>query len=197
MNIETTSIDGLLSVVPKVFGDDRGSFAEVFRADLLAESGAVFDMVQVNQSVSRQGSLRGVHFARNWPSQAKYVVCAAGSVLDLAIDVRVGSPTEGEVVSAELTADGREALFLPEGVGHAFVALTEWATVTYLCSTPYSPGNEFGINPLDSRLGLPLPKLDYVLSDKDQQAPTWEQAREQGILPDYAALAEARSQASR
>ena len=104
--------------------------------------------------MSRAGTLRGVHFADVPPGQAKYVTCPRGAVLDFMVDVRVGSPTFGVVDVVRLDSEHRRAVYLPEGVGHAFLALEDDSTLTYLCSTGYAPGREHGINPLDPDLGL-------------------------------------------
>jgi dTDP-4-dehydrorhamnose 3,5-epimerase len=173
----------VLDLVPH--GDDRGRFTEWYRADVLASAtGWSLPLAQANHSVSARGVLRGVHFALVPPGQAKYVYCPAGRVLDVVVDVRVGSPTFG-VSEAVLLDSGRpRAVFLAEGLGHAFLALEDRSSVTYLVSTGYSPGREFGVSPLDPELDLPWPAdVDLRLSDKDRAAPTLAQAREQGILP--------------
>ncbi len=173
----------VLDLVPH--GDDRGRFTEWYRADVLASAtGWSLPLAQANHSVSARGVLRGVHFALVPPGQAKYVYCPAGRVLDVVVDVRVGSPTFG-VSDAVLLESGRpRAVFLAEGLGHAFVALEDRSSVTYLVSSGYSPGREFGVSPLDPDLALPWPAdVEHVLSDKDRAAPTLAQARAQGILP--------------
>ena len=133
-----------------------------------------------------------MHFATVPPSQAKYVYCASGAVLDMVVDIRVGSPTFGQVESAVLDGVTRRAMYVAEGLGHAFVALTEGASVTYLCSTGYAPGREFGITPTDPALDLPLADhlpegAELLLSPKDTSAPTLAEAAEQGLLPTYEA----------
>jgi dTDP-4-dehydrorhamnose 3,5-epimerase len=130
--------------------------------------------------------VRGVHFADVPPGQAKYVQCFDGRILDVVVDIRVGSPTFGQWDAVELTSDLRNGLYLAEGLGHAFCALTESATVGYLCSEPYAPSHEHGITPIDPALGLPWPEMELLLSPKDEAAPTLAEALEQGLLPDYA-----------
>ena len=166
-------------------GDSRGRFTEWYRADVLAgATGFGLTLAQANHSVSARGSLRGVHFALVPPGQAKYVYCPAGRVLDVVVDVRVGSPTFGVHDSVLLDSEQPRAVYLSEGLGHAFVALTQASSVTYLVSTGWSPGREFGIHPLDPELDLPWPgDVEFELSAKDLAAPTLEQAREQGLLP--------------
>ena len=170
-------------------GDDRGSFAETFRgAEFAADLGYRLDVAQVNCSVSRRGVVRGVHYADVPPGQAKYVTCVAGSILDVVVDVRAGSPTFGKWEAVELTAASRHAVFLSEGLGHAFMALTDDATALYLCSTPYAPGREHGVDPLDPAIGIAWPAGDGpapVLSEKDAAAPSLEEALRAGQLPRY------------
>jgi len=166
-------------------GDARGRFTEWYRADLLAEvTGSPLPLAQANHSVSARGVLRGVHFALVPPGQAKYVYCPAGRVLDVVVDVRVGSPTFGVHDAVLLDGDQPRAVYLAEGLGHAFVSLADASSVTYLVSTGYSPGREFAVHPLDPALDLPWPAdVEFQLSGKDEGAPTLEQAREQGLLP--------------
>ncbi|WP_369253562.1 dTDP-4-dehydrorhamnose 3,5-epimerase family protein [Geodermatophilus amargosae] len=173
----------VLDLVPH--GDDRGRFTEWYRADVLAgATGWRLPLAQANHSVSARGVLRGVHFALVPPGQAKYVYCPAGRVLDVVVDVRVGSPTFGVSEAVLLDSAQPRAVFLAEGLGHAFLALEDGSSVTYLVSSGYSPGREFGVSPLDPELDLPWPAdVEVRLSDKDRAAPTLAQAREQGILP--------------
>ncbi len=141
----------------------------------------------MNISVSNKGTVRGIHFADVPPGQAKYVQCFDGRILDIAVDIRVGSPTFGQWEAVELDSETRRGLYLAEGLGHAFCALTTSVTVGYLCSEPYAPTREHGVNPLDTELNLPWPDGDHsVLSPKDAAAPTLAQARETGLLPSYA-----------
>ena len=172
---------------PGIHGDDRGTFLEWFRADVLSEAaGHGMRLAQANCSVSARHVLRGVHFADVPPSQAKYVTCVSGAVLDVVVDIRVGSPTFGDWEAVELDDRSRQGLYISEGLGHAFLALTDQATVIYMCSEPYSPGREHGVHPLDRRLGIAWPAdIVQLLSPKDAAAPTLEEAREQGLLPRY------------
>jgi dTDP-4-dehydrorhamnose 3,5-epimerase len=172
---------------PQVFGDDRGVFLEWFRADALsAVTGRSFTVMQANHSVSRRGTLRGVHFADLPPGQAKYVYCPRGAVLDVIVDIRVGSPTFGRSAGVILDETDRRGVFISEGLGHAFCALADDTSVTYLVSSTYSPTAEHGVQPLDPELGLSWPGgLEPVLSPKDAAAPTLAQAQESGLLPSY------------
>jgi dTDP-4-dehydrorhamnose 3,5-epimerase len=173
----------VLNLVPH--GDSRGRFTEWYRADVLAEKkGFGLTLAQANHSVSARGALRGVHFALVPPGQAKYVYCPAGKVLDVIVDVRVGSPTFGVHDAVELDSEQPRAVYLAEGLGHAFVSLADNSSVTYLVSSGYSPGREFGINPMDPALALPWPSdIEFEFSAKDQAAPTLADALEQGLLP--------------
>lgn len=179
---------GAFTVTPVIRGDDRGHFAETFRADVFEEqTGHPLPVAQVNTSVSRRGVIRGVHYALVPPGQAKYVSCLAGRLLDVVVDIRIGSPTFGRSAAVELDADTHNAVYIPEGLGHAFVALSDWATVNYLCSTAYNPAREFGVHPLDPALDLPFADAgEPILSDRDAAAPTLAEARELGRLPVHA-----------
>ena len=186
MQVEPLAIEGLWEITPLQRPDDRGVFLEAFKADLLSEAiGHPFTLKQMNVSVSSAGTVRGIHFADVPVGQAKYVQCFSGSILDVVVDIRVGSPTFGQWDAVELSAANRKALYISEGLGHAFCALTDDATVGYLCSEPYAPSHEHGITPVDPALALPWPDIELLLSPKDEAAPTLAQAAEQGLLPRY------------
>ncbi len=189
MQVRELLVPGAFEFTPVQHGDDRGLFLEWFKIDKLVEVvGHPLTLAQANLSVSRAGTLRGVHFADVPPGQAKYVTCPRGAVVDYLVDIRVGSPTFGAVDMVRLDSEHRRAVYLPEGVGHAFLALEDNSTLTYLCSTGYAPGREHAINPLDAGLGLPVPDgVDFLLSEKDAAAPTLAQAAESGLLPTWAA----------
>ncbi|MCR5980174.1 dTDP-4-dehydrorhamnose 3,5-epimerase [Gordonia jinghuaiqii] len=191
MKVRPLTIDGAWEFTPVLHGDARGLFTEAFKADLLAEViGHRFDLAQVNLSVSAAGVLRGVHFADVPPGQAKYVTCPSGAILDVIVDIRVGSPTFGTYDTVVLDDVDRRAVYLSEGLGHAFCSLADNSTVTYLCSTGYNPGAEHGINPLDPDLGIEWPTvgrdgstLEFELSEKDTAAPGLHEAAASGLLP--------------
>ena len=189
MQVRELLVPGAFEFTPTQHGDGRGLFLEWFKVESLQDAiGHPLTLAQANLSVSRAATLRGVHFADVPPGQAKYVTCPRGAVLDYVVDVRVGSPTFGDVDMVRLDLEHRRAVYLPEGVGHAFVALEDHSTLTYLCSTGYAPGREHGINPVDPALALPLPDgVDFLLSDKDAAAPTLAQAAESGLLPTWEA----------
>ncbi|MFF3750272.1 dTDP-4-dehydrorhamnose 3,5-epimerase [Streptomyces sp. NPDC002018] len=181
------SVEGAWVQEPKVFPDSRGSFHEWFKAsDFTGAAGHSLRLAQANCSVSSRGTLRGVHFADVPPGQAKYVKCVRGAVLDVIVDIRVGSPTYRQWEAVRLDDVDHHAVYLAEGLGHAFMALTDDATVVYLCSEGYAPGREHGINPLDPALGIEWPQgITPLLSDRDAQAPTLAEAEAQGLLPSY------------
>jgi len=189
VRVEPISIGGAWTFTPIVHRDDRGCFLEWFRATDLSEFlGYWPDTAQANCSVSRRGVVRGVHFATVPPGQAKYITCVSGAILDVIVDIRVGSPGYGRWEAVRLDDTNRRAVFLSAGLGHAFIALSDEATVIYLCSTPYSPGLEHGVHPLDPDIGIEWPTdIEPVLSPKDAAAPTLEQARQAGLLPVHAA----------
>ena len=138
-------------ITPKQHSDDRGVFLEWFRFDRLEdEIGHKFELKQANTSVSKKGVVRGIHFADIPPGQAKYVTCPYGAVLDYVIDIRVGSPTFGQWDTVLLDGKDRKAIYISEGLGHAFVALEENSVVSYLVSDTFNASREHGINPLDS-----------------------------------------------
>lgn len=172
-------------VVPQQHSDDRGVFLEQLRVDRLAEFiGHSFNVKQVNTSVSHKGVVRGIHFADVPPGQAKYVTVPQGSILDFVVDIRVGSPTFGAWDSQILDSTSRNALYIGEGLGHAFVSLEDNTIVTYLVSEVFNPTAEHGINPLDSVVDLQFPAgLELLLSPKDTEAPSLTELQEQGLLP--------------
>lgn len=196
MQFRELAVPGAYEITPRQFGDPRGRFLEWFKADAFADAvGHPLDLQQANCSVSAAGVLRGVHFADVPPGQAKYVTCPAGAVLDVVVDLRTGSPTFGAWDSVLLDHVDRRAIYLGEGLGHAFLSLQDGSTVVYLCSTGYDPGAEHGIHPLDPELGIDWPTtardgspLTPLLSDKDQVAPTLAEARRQGLLPSQVAV---------
>jgi dTDP-4-dehydrorhamnose 3,5-epimerase len=185
--VEPLSIDGAWVHTPMVHRDDRGSFQEWFRgAEFAMSLGHRLGLAQANMSVSRRGVVRGIHYADVPPGQAKYVTCARGAALDVIVDIRVGSPTFGQWEAVRIDEEDRRAVYLSEGLGHAFCALTDDATVVYLCSTPYAADREHGVDPLDPEIGIEWPAdIEPVLSAKDAEAPGLSDARESGLLPSY------------
>lgn len=189
MKITLAALPDVLVIDNVKHGDERGYFLEWFRADRFADAtGHSFGLAQANCSVSARGTMRGIHYAAVPPGQAKFVTCMTGAILDVAVDLRIGSPTFGGWISERLDSDNRRAMYLPEGVGHAFLALDDATTVVYLCSTPYTPEREFEINPLDPAVGIEWPAdVAIQLSAKDAAAPTLAEAAAAGSLPTFQA----------
>lgn len=185
--VESLGIKGSYVFSPTIHGDDRGEFMEWFRADRLSKQvGHGLELAQANCSISRRGALRGIHFADVPPGQAKYVTCLTGAVLDVVVDLRVGSPTFAQWEAVRLDEQTRRGVYVAEGLGHGFVALEDRSTVIYICSESYNPGREHGVNPLDPELGIDWPaELEPLLSPKDAAAPSLREALEAGMLPDY------------
>lgn len=193
MEFRELSISGSWEITPKKFGDPRGVFLEVFKGAAFREAvGRSLELHQANCSVSAAGVVRGIHFAQIPPSQAKYVMCPRGAVMDYVVDIRVGSPTFGTWDSVLLDDVDRRAIFISEGLGHMFVSLEDDSTVVYLCSAPYAPGREFGVNPECTTVGIEFPAtardgspLNLLLSEKDAAAPGLMEAQQLGLLPHF------------
>ncbi|MFI9019102.1 dTDP-4-dehydrorhamnose 3,5-epimerase [Streptomyces sp. MnatMP-M77] len=180
------SVQGAWLSETRAFADDRGEFQELYSArSLRGALGYDPGVAQVNRSVSRRGVLRGVHFAQLPPSQAKYVTCLSGAVLDVVVDIRTGSPTYRAWEAVRLD-DPHRSLYVEAGLGHSFMALTDDAVVVYLTSQGYAAGREHGVHPLDPDLGIAWPDgIEPVLSEKDRQAPGIAEMERRGLLPDY------------
>ena len=188
MQIRELSIPDAYEITPVQRADNRGVFLEWYRFDKLEQAvGHSLELRQANTSVSKRGVVRGIHFADLPPGQAKYVTVTHGAVLDYVIDIRVGSPTFGKWASVLLDTVDRRAIYLAEGLGHAFVALTDDATVSYLVSDTYNANAERGVNPLDTEIGLVFPPEagEPLLSPKDTDAPGLLEARDLGLLPTW------------
>lgn len=197
MECRELAIRGAWEFTPRQFQDPRGVFLEWFKDSAFVEAtGRRLELAQANMSVSAAGVVRGIHFADIPPGQAKYVTCVSGAVLDIAVDIRVGSPTFGKWDSVLLDDVDRRGIFLAEGLGHVFMSLSDGATVVYLCSSGYNPTGEHGIHPLDPAVGIEWPTsgrsgrpLTPLLSEKDTAAPSLFEAQEQGLLPTWDAAA--------
>jgi dTDP-4-dehydrorhamnose 3,5-epimerase len=187
MEIRELKVSDAFEVTPRHHGDDRGVFLEWFKEASFTEAvGHPLRLAQANTSVSARGVVRGIHFAQVPPGQAKYVTCSTGRVLDVVVDIRVGSPTFGTWDSVLLDDVDRRAIYLAEGLGHVFLALDDRSVVTYLCSEGYNPGREHGIHPLDPEIGIAWPEgVEPLLSPKDASAPSLREAEQTGILPAY------------
>jgi dTDP-4-dehydrorhamnose 3,5-epimerase len=187
MEIRPLAIEGAWEIVPKLFSDSRGLFAEGFRVDHLAKHiGHEMQVRQTNISVSTAGALRGIHYSDVPPSQAKYVTATSGVFVDYVVDLRVGSPTFGRWDSLVLDSVDRRAVYLSEGLGHVLACLED-GTAVYLCSEVYAPSRERTVSPLDGDVALILPEgFTPVVSERDAAAPSFADAESRGLLPSYA-----------
>lgn len=188
MEFKELSLPGVHLVTPKQLPDRRGAFFEGLRADLLGEAiGHPFEPKQINYSVSGRNTLRGLHSVTTPPGQAKYVTCVRGAVLDFVVDLRIGSPTFGRHESRELIPETGLAVYIPDGLSHGFVALTDDTCLCYVLSTTYVPGTQIAVDPWDPALDLPWP-LDAssaIMSDQDIEAPSVAEAEKAGLLSRY------------
>lgn len=173
MEIIKTDIEGLLIIEPKIFKDTRGYFFESFSQREFEEKIGPIHFVQDNESMSSYGVMRGLHFQRPPYTQSKLVRCVKGAVLDVAVDVRVGSPTYGKHVAVELTEENHRQFFIPKGFAHGFAVLSETAVFQYKCDEFYHPEADGGISILDETLGIDwrIPSIDAILSEKDKHHP--------------------------
>ena len=169
LTVEKTPIDGVVIVTPAVYGDERGYFTETYNERDYAEAGIDVRFVQDNQSRSRRGVLRGLHFQKNYP-QSKLVRVLEGEVFDVAVDLRPESPTYGQWVGVLLTAENHKQFFVPRGFAHGFLVLSETATFAYKCDEFYHPEDEGGLAWNDPTVGVawPItPDMELLLSEKD------------------------------
>jgi dTDP-4-dehydrorhamnose 3,5-epimerase len=171
-----TRLEGPILLVPQVHGDQRGFFLEAYRRDEYVAAGITEDFVQHNHSRSRRGIVRGMHFQ---PGQAKLVRCARGSILDVVVDLRRGSPTFGEWEAVELDDVDCQQLYIPDGFAHGFCVLSEVADLVYLVSTYYDPSAESGFKYDDPEIGIEWPDLQLVPSERDAQAPAFREIAEE------------------
>ena len=173
MNVIKTSIDGVVLIEPRLFKDERGYFFESFSQREFDEKVGKFIFVQDNESKSSYGVMRGLHFQRPPFTQSKLVRCVKGSVLDVAVDIRKGSPTYGHHVAVELTEDNHRQFFIPKGFAHGFAVLSEKAVFQYKCDEFYHPEADGGISILDDSLGIDwrIPTDKAILSEKDTKHP--------------------------
>jgi dTDP-4-dehydrorhamnose 3,5-epimerase len=186
MKAHPLSISGSLRIEFQKFDDNRGFFYESFKEeDFKNQIGRSLNIKQTNTSSSSKGSVRGIHYALVPPSQAKLVQCQRGSIKDYVIDIRVGSPTFGQFEIIELSENSASAVFIEEGLAHAFVALENQTVVTYFVTEKYNPEREKGINPFDKTLNVKWPDIELILSEKDKQAISLEESKNQGLLPTF------------
>ena len=178
MSFQEMKIQGAFVHTPIRHEDNRGHFEEQFKLSFLEkELGRPFRVSQVNQSLSQKGVLRGIHFTDSQEGQAKYISCTGGSIWDVVVDLRKNSPTYGQWDAVLVSAANGKSVFIPEGIGHAFLALEDNTVANYLCTTEFNPQADKTINPLDQRLAIGFDQIakahgieSYLLSDKDSQA---------------------------
>ncbi|WP_435243006.1 dTDP-4-dehydrorhamnose 3,5-epimerase family protein [Streptomyces cucumeris] len=189
MKVRELAVPGAWEITPDVHRDDRGTFVAHYVASAFtAAIGHPLRLGQNHHSVSRRGAVRGIHYADVPPGQAKVVTCTGGALLDVVVDLRTGSPTFGRWDSVRLDPVSCRAVYLEEGLGHAFVALEDTTVAAYLNSEEYDPAAEHEINPFDPALGLPWPDdMERLVSARDRNAPTLAEAERAGLLPSYAA----------
>lgn len=175
MNVIKTNIKGVVILEPKVFTDSRGYFFESYNKEVFDKEVGHVDFVQDNESCSSRGVMRGLHFQRPPHAQAKLVRCVRGSVLDVAVDIRNGSPTYGKHVSCLLTEHNHRQFFIPRGFAHGFAVLSDTAVFQYKCDNYYCPEADGGISIVDSSLGIDwqLDIAEAILSDKDKHHPSF------------------------
>lgn len=187
MKVLETGIEGVVIIEPDVFGDSRGYFMESYSEVRYGREVRPVRFVQDNESKSCYGVLRGLHFQRGEHAQSKLVRVVTGRVLDVAVDVRVGSPTFGRWVGVELSGENKRQLFIPRGFAHGFAVLSDEAIFQYKCDNLYAPQSEGAIAWNDPAIGINwgIPEADIILSEKDRRHPTLAEAAAQGILFDY------------
>ena len=186
MELTPLSIEGVWLAKSSVWSDERGAFREWFKSSNLENiTKKKFKVEQANISHSVKGALRGIHYSLAEEGQAKWITCVSGLIKDVIVDIRPNSKTYGKWIEVELSGTSGNAVLIGEGLGHGFISLADTSTVAYLVSSPFSPSEEFEINPLDPAIainwGLPLSELK--ISDKDKDAPTLEERKEEGKLP--------------
>ena len=183
MNVIETSLNGVVIIEPKVFGDSRGWFMESWSKQKFEAAGLNYDFVQDNQSFSAQkGTFRGLHYQLNPMAQAKLVRCTRGELLDVAVDIRQNSPQFAKWTAVKLTAENNRQLMIPRGFAHGFLTLTDDVEVQYKADNYYAPQCDGNIKWDDPQIGLELPFAPTILSDKDLKAPTLAKRIDRGEL---------------
>jgi dTDP-4-dehydrorhamnose 3,5-epimerase len=188
VNVSELSITGAYVVESKVWGDDRGFFREWYKESDLVNAGIEFPIQQANLSMSRRGVIRGLHYSLAPEGQAKLVTCAYGELVDVIVDIRVGSPTYGNVETVHMAANEERSVFIPGGAAHGFCVTSELACLSYLLSSPFNADLELEINPFDEEVGVVWPLTgEPIVSDKDATAPSLADRLSDGQLPIYSA----------
>lgn len=178
MNVLKTELAGVLIIEPQVFTDERGFFVETYNESRYKEFGITGDFVQDNLSQSKKGVLRGLHYQAPPFAQGKLVSVSKGAVLDVAVDIRQGSPTYGKYIAVELSAENKKQLWIPEGFAHGFLTLEDETLFTYKCTNVYAPECDRGINWNDPAIGIEWPDLgmEFIISEKDKNLPLLQDA---------------------
>ncbi|MEU7580025.1 dTDP-4-dehydrorhamnose 3,5-epimerase family protein [Streptomyces sp. NPDC041068] len=188
MQVRKLGIEGAFEFTPPVHRDDRGTFSSPYQDSPFTESkgASLFPVRDISHNVSARGVLRGIHYTTTPPGRAKYVCAPHGEVRDFLIDLRLGSPTFGRWETTVLSGDTCNAVYIPVGVGHAFLSLQDGSIVQYVMSEGYVPEHELVVSAFDPEVGLPIPEgYPIVLSARDRTAPTLGEARARGLLPEY------------
>jgi dTDP-4-dehydrorhamnose 3,5-epimerase len=166
-----TELAGVMLVKPKIFSDERGYFAEMFKAADFQRNGILSNFVQDNYSYSKEGVLRGLHYQSSPKAQGKFIYVLSGSIFDVVVDVRLNSPSYGRWISIELSAENHHMLWIPPGLAHGFCVLSAGAGIMYRCTEYYDPGTERGISWNDPTLNIPWPIKNPIISEKDTLNP--------------------------
>jgi dTDP-4-dehydrorhamnose 3,5-epimerase len=184
MEFERLPIEGAWIVSSGIHCDERGSFREWFKADeILKATGEDFLIGQSNISISQAGVIRGVHYSLAPQGQAKWVTCVVGSIWDVVVDIRPSSPTFKKWVGIDLDGKSGKMILISKGLGHAFISLEDNSIVSYSLTSPYSPSDEYEINPFDPDLQIQWPHLKCIISPKDENAPSIASRLAEGNLP--------------
>ncbi len=183
MEIIKEPLSGLKVIKPKVHGDDRGYFMESYRKDIATSLNIKKDFIQDNESMSDRGVLRGLHYQVGPHAQSKWVRVVRGSVWDVAVDLRIGSPTFGKYYHLTLSAENKLQLYVPQGFAHGFLVLSSPTIFCYKCDNYYNKDSEAGIRYDDKNLDIPWPKISepYLISEKDKNLPSLDEARHSNI----------------
>ena len=188
MSLQELSIAGAYVATHRVFSDERGLFREWFKAEELASIDKDFSVQQANYSKSNQWVIRGIHYSLAPQGQAKVVTCASGTIVDVLVDLRTGSPSYMKIEYVELSEESGKVVYIPSGVGHGFIVASDTAAVVYLTSSGFAPEFEKAICPTDREIGIawPLPIGEFgIISKADTEAPSLAQAKELGTLPTF------------
>ncbi len=183
MEFEQMEIAGVWKANSKLHTDQRGTFSEWFKGDEIQTFiGREFRVEQANFSVSERNVIRGIHYSNAIAGQGKWITCLNGSLWDVIVDIRQNSPTFKKWIGIELSSTSGDSIFIPEGLGHAFMALKDQTIAAYLLTSNYMPDQEFSINPFDVDININWPGKDFILTEKDRLAPTLQEQLDNGKL---------------